>query len=504
LLSRWGNFVTKITANNFGKPKTLAEFSGFQRPLANNFQWNRTCAARSRIATQRYLHILGTSRDPPSEVGALLILPLTMPTKHSVSQLEAVLGHDFCPWANRYVYWLKHPLAVLCMAALVSLLIGTMHVPQGYVVAGGLAGVIGLGLIWPWLAMRGIRGSLRFSSRRGREGETVEATLSVTNRMPWPVWGLVLEQGFLSPRHGAERDDNMPEEVAVALARVPAWSCSDFRFEFVPACRGDYPAIVPQLSTAFPFGLWKQSLEVTIESRVLIWPRTVPLEEHPIKAGSAWSLGALCERRTGMEGDVLGTRPYRSGDSLRFVHWAQTARHDRFIVCERQAALTAKVELRLDLDPRHHCELVGQNSAEQLIRVAASIALSFLEHDVPVVVHTANETERATGGPAGQRLLDWFARLPLARGPLSTRSPEQKQRRDVLLSFLITTDLAIDNFGGFARPAGDGKTVALLTCPEQSAEVTNGAWLAIDATQPLTELKIKWDEICRYGWCQAQ
>lgn len=207
-----------------------------------------------------------------------------------------------------------------------------------------------------------------------------------------------------------------------------------------------------------------------------------------------------------MEGDVLGTRPYRSGDSLRFVHWAKTARYDRFIVCERQAALTAKVELRLDLDPRHHYGLAEESSAEQLIRIAASIALSFLEHDVPIVVRTADEAERATGGPAGQqRLQDWFARLPPASGPLPGRRSDQKRRSDVLFSILITTDMAYGTSGMFAGPDRDEKTIVLLTRQESTSSIANGAWLAVDAAnQPLSDLKTKWDEICRYGWCQAQ
>ena len=32
--------------------------------------------------------------------------------------------------------------------------------------------------------------------------------------------------------------------------------------------------------------------------------------------------------RPGNEGDVIGVRPYRHGDRLRSIHWAQTARRD--------------------------------------------------------------------------------------------------------------------------------------------------------------------------------
>ena len=56
-------------------------------------------------------------------------------------------NRDFCPWANRYVYWLKQPVGWLLVAAAASLLIGLFVAPQGWVMFTALLAVILLGVV---------------------------------------------------------------------------------------------------------------------------------------------------------------------------------------------------------------------------------------------------------------------------------------------------------------------------------------------------------------------
>ena len=110
--------------------------------------------------------------------------------------LTEMLNKDFCPWANRYVYWLKKPLGILIVAAIASLLCGLFVAPQGLVIAGTIAGTIALGMIWPWLGLRGLSCELRFPNQRGLEGHASPVEVVVRNRWPFPVWGLAIEEGF--------------------------------------------------------------------------------------------------------------------------------------------------------------------------------------------------------------------------------------------------------------------------------------------------------------------
>ena len=82
-------------------------------------------------------------------------------------------NQDFCPWANRYVYWLKQPIGWLIVAAAASLLIGMFLAPQGWIMFAALAAVIALGVVWPWIAIRGVSCTLRFNRRRASEGDRI-------------------------------------------------------------------------------------------------------------------------------------------------------------------------------------------------------------------------------------------------------------------------------------------------------------------------------------------
>ena len=77
---------------------------------------------------------------------------------------EGILTRDFFPGLTPYVRWLRTPLGSLGSAAVASCLCGMFLHPQGFVVGFGVLVVTTLGLIWPWLIVRGLYGSLELRS----------------------------------------------------------------------------------------------------------------------------------------------------------------------------------------------------------------------------------------------------------------------------------------------------------------------------------------------------
>ena len=221
----------------------------------------------------------------------------------ALGRLERLLAYDFCPWANRYVYWLKQPIGWFVLAAAMSLLVGCFLGPQGFVLCAALLGIVLLGVAWPWIAIRAVRGTLHFDRRRCREGDLLTVRLQVANRFPWPVWGLAIERGFLAAPSGGEPLDPLAvDAVAVALARVPGWSVNDYLWEFQPECRGVYPTEPPKMSCGFPFGIWVARGPLTVAGELIVWPRTVrlsaipPLTGHGSRPWRRWSVGRSATR----------------------------------------------------------------------------------------------------------------------------------------------------------------------------------------------------------------
>jgi len=248
--------------------------------------------------------------------------------------------YDFCPWANRYVYWLKQPIGWLVVANFAAVLIGLFVAQQGWVVSAVIGVVMLLGVAWPWVALRGLRAELRFEQRHAYEEDVIGLHLRVVNLWPVSVWGLRLE--------GVLPDRQLAHGPAVAsLARVTGWSSTEFQFSFRPPQRGEYPLATPRLTTGFPFGLWSATRDVVLERSLLAWPRYIELKPLALAGNqNLAAVGTLLDR-AGHDGDTWTARAYRTGDSLRRVHWPLSARRDMLYVSERQSLVRPRVVLRL-------------------------------------------------------------------------------------------------------------------------------------------------------------
>jgi uncharacterized protein (DUF58 family) len=299
-------------------------------------------------------------------------------------------------------------LGVLVLAALVALACGLLLHPRVLALCGGLLAVVATGICWPWLTLRGVRGGVAFDRDRAVEGEAVGATVTVSNHLPWPAWGLSLRGGY-----DGEAVAEPGQACAVRLTTIAARLRSVSRWEFRPRRRGEYPLSVPLLVTAFPFGVWESKRGASVERRLVVWPRTFPVGPVPLSDGDAMVEGNVARNKVGSTGDVLGVRPYRRGDSPRRIHWPQSARHDRLIVCELQTTARPVIQLVLDADPSVHSGRGPNGSREWAVRIAASFAKGWLEAGAQVgIVWHGVAIPPASGAVQMRRILDALARLP--------------------------------------------------------------------------------------------
>jgi len=396
------------------------------------------------------------------------------------------------------------PLGVLILAALAALLCGLFLHSQGFVLLGGVLSVIVLGIVWPWLSLRGVHGSISFERSRACEGDRVEVCLTLRNRLPWSAWGLAVRQGFTRQ---ATADDGVSPVTGIACS--PGRRTIRCRWSFVPACRGEYPLVAPRLATGFPFGLWENSRPTTVETPLVVWPRTFPVGPVPLVSGDQQVEGNVSRNKVGSNGDVLGVRPYRRGDSPRRIHWGQSARHDRLIVCELQSNARPVIQLVLDTERRVHAGDGADGSREWAIRIAASLAKGWLEAGAQVgAVWNGQVTAPASGRQPLHRLLDSLARLPDTSGPPlaeTLASPACRSFRDGL-QVIVTTDSALASGGRTSSTGDPQRWIVLRTAafsdpagPSSGPPVglARRPWLWIDSVQHIPAL-------LRGGWKEAQ
>ena len=320
------------------------------------------------------------------------------------------MNYDFCPFANRYVYWLKQPIGWVACAIVASLLVGLTIGPQGYILMWSLLGLLCLGAIWPWLSIKGISCQLSFSRSRSSEGDDTVAVLEITNHWPVPIFGLMIVGDFLQDL--ITEDD----KIAVGLQRVAGASVSTFKWTIQPEKRGILPSKNPQITNGFPFGIYHSVKKIEIKGQTIIWPKAPDLKGMPEIDGTQFNISGIMSDRAGIDGDVIGVRNYRQGDSLRHVHWGKTAQRDRLIVQERQSSASRPFMILLDLSAQAHSGIGSKSSYEWAIRIASSIGRQLHLHHAHVsLVCLGLPTEiesKVTNQNGLSRMMDFLAMLP--------------------------------------------------------------------------------------------
>jgi uncharacterized protein (DUF58 family) len=82
---------------------------------------------------------------------------------------------------------------------------------------------------------------------------------------------------------------------------------------------------------------------------MVVYPRVVRLEEVSIVEAAPTSERALhAAPRRGAGPEYLGIREYRTGDSMRHVHWPSTARHGELMVRELERQQTRRLAIVID------------------------------------------------------------------------------------------------------------------------------------------------------------
>lgn len=319
--------------------------------------------------------------------------------RKAVKDIHGAMNFDFCPWANKYVYWLKKPIGWVVLALLASLLLGIYVSSQAFLGTAAILAVGIIGSVWPWIAMKGIRGSLSWVQGRCEELEAVKTTLTLENRWPWPAFGLYVEAD-----HQIASLPSDPDQ-PISLSMVPGLARSQFEWECIPGTRGIYPTRTVKLATAFPFGVWTCYRDLVVETPLIVWPHTTRLVDVPESQGTPNSGIGSTSNQIGDEGDWMGVRPYRPGDSLRQVHWAQTARRDQLVVFERQSRARQQVSIWLDSG----AALASRHVADDLIRILASITNHFVNHSWAVRVNVKGSWQVLQPGKQGKQT--WMDQL---------------------------------------------------------------------------------------------
>jgi uncharacterized protein (DUF58 family) len=218
-------------------------------------------------------------------------------------------------------------------------------------------------------------------------------------------------------------------QLRLFLPLLPAGDGLHFEYPVTIDRRGVYTFPPLTLATRAPFGFFQRRATLDAPTVCLVYPELRPLKRLALL--DRQPAASATRPRAGHGSEVLGVRPFRTGDSPRHVHWRSVARTGRLISKEfaddTQPGLTLVLDRYSPLFPPPESKQVP---FELAIKCAASLADYALRRRYSLYL-CADTADRAL--PAGPLtlplLLEYLARVTAQPRPalpdLLARQPMQ-------------------------------------------------------------------------------
>jgi uncharacterized protein (DUF58 family) len=243
---------------------------------------------------------------------------------------------------------LRKRAAGLLFGAGVVFLMGT-NAQAGWLlgIAALLVGAVLAGMVLPLAGLRGVRAEL-VAPDEATQGDLVYVDVRIELRGRGVRWGLSV------------RDAHLAETVSF-IDVVRAAERVEITTERSSARRGRRRTDRLEVRTAAPFGVAERRRILEVDAETLVLPSVVPLGALPFVDPVGTAEPAVHDApRRGHGPEYLGIREYRTGDSMRHVHWASTARQGAVMVREFEEEQTRRLLVVVDTE---RDEPAGERSA---------------------------------------------------------------------------------------------------------------------------------------------
>lgn len=230
-----------------------------------------------------------------------------------------------------------------------------------------LSGIILSGLL-SMVNFRGLRWRLRVPQHM-RVGETADIALEVANaKHVLPSYGIQVELEAL--RSDTKHHIFLTTGLSAQTQLKRDWTLT-------PKRRGREQLRVAKLTSSYPFGFLRKSIDGNTDCESIVLPQRIEYEFLPQSGRLAHRSGRFV-RRPGTGDQLYNIRRYQRGDHQRLVHWKATARMRRMMV--RQLMEEKQDGYLLDVEV---IRTVWQDDAqlETLVSFAASLAEDLVQQD---------------------------------------------------------------------------------------------------------------------------
>jgi uncharacterized protein (DUF58 family) len=311
----------------------------------------------------------------------------------------------------------------------------------------------------------------------------------VTEGKPFPVALSIVASGGL-PASLLRLEDTLPEKAFMSQSRAMLLDTWDgergaLSYSAEPLLRGVYALGPARIDTADPLGLFNFNIDLAGTSELVVHP--APLIRRSGLSGGGGVFGVREQDGAARRGEGLEfhrVRDYRSGDSLRRVHWRTSARTGQLAVIEFERAYEQNITIAIDakLSSDFGTKHTRGSSFEYLIKLVATLLDCALLEGSGVRLLSQNLSEsvsvkETTDDAARFRLFDALARMhcdaPESLAETLQTSRPKLQAGDRWIVLVSGEDAARD--GALSELVRQGASVRLFAIDAASFGEETGA-----------------------------
>lgn len=235
-------------------------------------------------------------------------------------------------------------------------------------------------------------------------GDLVCVELEVTNGRRGGSWALTA--GDTIRREGAPRRAVLRPEVFFPYVAAGERRQAVYRGRLMR--RGRYRLGPLRVSTRFPLGLLRHTVEFDQPDELIVYPRLGRLDRRwQQQRQTAAAGGGSLRRQQGIEdGDFYGLRDWRAGDSQQRIHWRTSARRQSLVVRQFERRRKDDLILVVELWQPERPAATDMDNVELAVSVAATIVAEVCRSGSRRIdLRIVGQSAARTSGPASAPLL---------------------------------------------------------------------------------------------------
>jgi uncharacterized protein (DUF58 family) len=210
----------------------------------------------------------------------------------------------------------------------------------------------GVSRLWNRFCLDRIEYRRRLSQYQVFFGEEITFEIEITNRKPLPLPWLQIEDELPDKVTLLKGKAEVAVEERVILNNmfpINMYHRVIRRFPMKCTQRGAFVFGPTHIRSGDLFGFFRREMNIPELDYLLVYPRLVPLEKLGI--ASRQMFGDIRLKRHLFQDPILtaGVRDYRSGDSLKHIHWKSTARLGKLQTKVYEPTTTVDISLFLDV-----------------------------------------------------------------------------------------------------------------------------------------------------------